>query len=80
MYERPRVNVNVERGSTFTFTRDFLYIVSVLFTRIKIYVRTHVKITRQQKSTLEKNSRCLKLYRAYSISFHSSNAGNSLWS
>ena len=47
MYERPRVNVNVERGSTFTFTRDLLYIVSVLFTRTKIYVRTHVKITRQ---------------------------------
>ena len=35
MYERPRVNVKVERGSTFTFTRDFPYIVSILFTRVK---------------------------------------------
>ena len=25
-YERPRVNVKVERGSTFTFTRDLPYI------------------------------------------------------
>ena len=40
MYERPRVNVKVERGSTFTFTRDLPYIVSILFTRVnKIYVR-----------------------------------------
>ena len=30
MYERSRVNVKVERGSTFTFTRDFSYIVSIL--------------------------------------------------
>ena len=26
MYERPRVGVKVERGSTCTFTSDFLYI------------------------------------------------------
>ena len=40
MYERPRVNVKVERGSTFTFTRDLPYILSTLFTRVnKIYVR-----------------------------------------
>ena len=26
MYETPRDNVNVERGSTFTFTRDLPYI------------------------------------------------------
>ena len=26
MYERPRVNVKVERGSTFTYTRDLPYI------------------------------------------------------
>ena len=26
MYEKPRVNVKVERGSTFTFTRGFSYI------------------------------------------------------
>ena len=31
MYERPLVNVKVERGSTFTYTRDVPYIVSVFF-------------------------------------------------
>ena len=35
MYERPRVNVKVERGSTFTSTRDLPYIVSILFTRVR---------------------------------------------
>ena len=42
MYERPSVNVKVERGPTFTFTRDLPYIVSILFTRVKftcVYVR-----------------------------------------
>ena len=38
MYERPRVNVKVERGSTFTFTRGFSYITSILiFARILFY-------------------------------------------
>ena len=48
-------NVKVERGSTFTFTRGFSYSVSIFFTHVKpvkVYVRTHVKITRQWKSTL----------------------------
>ena len=43
MYERPRVNMKVERGSTFMFTRDLPYIVSILFTRVKftcVHVRT----------------------------------------
>ena len=35
MYGRSDVNVKVERGSTFTFTRDFSYIVSILFTHVK---------------------------------------------
>ena len=35
MYERLRVNVKVEGGSTFTFTNDIPYIVSILFTRVK---------------------------------------------
>ena len=35
-YERPRVNVKVERGSTFTFTSDLPYTVSVLFTRVTL--------------------------------------------
>ena len=52
MYDRPRVTVNVDRGSIFAFTRDLPYIASILFTRVKIYVRTHVKITREWKSTL----------------------------
>ena len=55
MYEKPRVNVKVEPRSTFTFTSDLPYIVSILFTHVKpvkVYVRTHVKITRQWKSTL----------------------------
>ena len=34
-YERPRVNVKVERGSTFTSTRDLPYIFSLLFTRLR---------------------------------------------
>ena len=45
IYERPRVNVKLSaRGSTFTFTRDLPYIV-ISYAR-KVYVRTHVKITR----------------------------------
>ena len=35
IYERPCVNVTVERGSTFTFTHDPPYIVSTLFSRVK---------------------------------------------
>ena len=50
----PCVNVKVEPRSNLTFTRSFSYIVSILFTHVKpvkVYVRTHVKITRQWKST-----------------------------
>ena len=39
MYERPLVNMKVERRSTFTFTRDFPYIVSPFIRASKIYVR-----------------------------------------
>ena len=35
LYERPRLNVKVERGSTFTYARDLPYIVSILFMRIR---------------------------------------------
>ena len=35
MYERPRVNMKVERGSTFTFTRDLPYTLFTLFTSVK---------------------------------------------
>ena len=50
MYEKPRVNVKVERGSTFTFTRGFSYMTSILIYARKggfplsrnFYVRTDV--------------------------------------
>ena len=35
MYGRSRVNVKVERGSTFTFTRGLSNTASILFTRVK---------------------------------------------
>ena len=35
MYERPRVNVKVERGSIFMFTRDLPYIACNIFTRVR---------------------------------------------
>ena len=31
IYERPRLNVKFGRGSTFTFTRDFLCTASIFF-------------------------------------------------
>ena len=34
-YERPQVNVKVERGSTFTFTWNLPDIASIIFTRVK---------------------------------------------
>ena len=36
MYERPSVNVKVEQGSTFTYTHDLLYIVSIFFTPVRL--------------------------------------------
>ena len=35
MYERPRANARVERGSTFTFLRGLSYIASIFFKRVK---------------------------------------------
>ena len=55
MYERPRVNVKAEPLSTFTFTHELSFIVSILFMHVKpveVYVRAHVQITRQWKSTV----------------------------
>ena len=54
MYETPRANVTVERGSTSTFARRLSHIISFLFTQrkpVKISVCTHVKITRKWKCT-----------------------------
>ena len=50
LFLTPLVNVKVERGSTFTYTSDLPYNVSI-YAR-KIYVCTHGKITRQWKFTL----------------------------
>ena len=47
MYERPRVKVKVERGSTFTFKLPYF-----TYPR-KFYTRRHVKINRRWKSTLK---------------------------
>ena len=44
MYEVSRVSIKGERVLTSTFTRDLSYTASILL--------THVKITRQWKSTL----------------------------
>ena len=65
MYEKPHVNIKVEPRSTFMFTSDLPYIVSNLFTHVKpvkVYVRTHVKIMRQWKSTLRLKLSRNKLY------------------
>ena len=55
MYERPRVNVKVERGSIFTFTRQLPYTVYFIYAR-KIYVRTHV----QNDATVEIHLKTIK--------------------
>ena len=46
MYERPRLNVRVERGSTFTFMRGLSYLASISFYARKIYQRSHEKIVK----------------------------------
>ena len=48
MYERLRVNVKVERGSTLTFARDLPFIASISFTCVR-----NVKFTEQWKSNLD---------------------------
>ena len=42
MYERLRINLKVERGLTFTNTRDLPYIVSIYLRAedLRVYVRT----------------------------------------
>ena len=51
MYEVSRVNVKVERRSTFTFTRGLSYIACISFTFVKFTCVRTQKITRQWKST-----------------------------
>ena len=38
MYERSHVNVKVEPGSTFTFTRDLPHVATILSTRVKFTI------------------------------------------
>ena len=55
----PRVNVKVERGSNFTFTRDVPTLPPFFFTRLKsTCMCTHIKIKRQWKSTLKCKHLC----------------------
>ena len=58
MYEKPRADVKVARGSTGTITRPSIYYLYFI-QESKIYVRTHVEITGQRKSTL-RHSRLLE--------------------
>ena len=51
MDERPRVNVEVEQGSTLTYMRD-LPCLYFIYARI-IYACTHGKIMRQWESTFK---------------------------
>ena len=54
LYEKPRVNVKVERVLTFTYTRHLPYIVSVSFKGVNFTrVRTQGEISRQWKPTLD---------------------------
>ena len=58
MYERPRVNINVERGSSFTYSRAIPYIVSILFTRVRkekkyATVEIHLKLMERVRSHLK---------------------------
>ena len=50
MYGRPRVKVNVERGSTFMFTCHLPYIAYFTYPR-KFYTRKHANISGRRKST-----------------------------
>ena len=55
MYERPRVNVKVERGSTFTFTRGLSCIAFILFTRVKfpcVTVEIHLQSRKKKRPIL----------------------------
>ena len=61
MYDRPRViNVKVERGSTFAFTRDLPYIASISFTRVKFTYVSTLKL--RSYSGKVKKSRAPTLY------------------
>ena len=45
IYEVSRVNVKIERVSSFTFARNLSYIASFVFYARNFYARTHMEIT-----------------------------------
>ena len=51
MYEKPRADVKVARGSTETFKRPSKHFLYFIYAS-KIYVSTHVRIKGQGKSNL----------------------------
>ena len=53
MYERPRVNAKVERGSPLTFTRDLPYIVSISLTHVKRLTNQRVYRNRPFKEMIQ---------------------------
>ena len=61
MYERSRVHVNVERGSTFTFTCGVSYIASILFTRVKLSCVRMEKLRNSGNQPLAVEQTALKL-------------------
>ena len=67
-------NVNVEPRSTFTFTHNTLYIACTVIYSRKIYVRTHIKITQQWKSTFKPcfHACVISVYRVFSLTWPAS--------
>ena len=58
MYEKPRVNVKVERVLTFTYTLHLPYIVSVSFKGVKF---TRVRTQGENFATMETDIRSISL-------------------
>ena len=55
MYDRPRINVKVEQGSTFTYKRDLPYIVSILFSRLRVVPHFSSGIVERAKPSAREN-------------------------
>ena len=61
MYARPRVNVQVERGSTFMFTHDLPYIAYISFAR-----KTITCVRRKNYAAVEIHQNSIGLFTVYS--------------
>ena len=63
LYERLRVQVKVDRGSTFTFTHDLLHNASILFTHLKITrqrtIHLYLKLTKKSRIIFSVSRNCL---------------------